>query len=181
MRTFIAIRLSSEAQQEIAAVEDQFRGIFRGSKVTWVDPAIAHLTLLFLGELSAEQLQALVGAIHELPPREIHEFPLRLTVPNCFQNPQRPQVLVVDTTFPPELEQLRQRITDAARALGLPFDQKDFHPHITIGRVKVAAETCILNKISVQPVSFGVKSFDLMTSALGDDGPKYQVIESFAI
>ena len=92
-----------------------------------------HLTLRFLGECSAELLEAAkthCAAIQSLP------FSLHMKGVGCFPNSAQPRVLWVGVEAPPRLFELQSQVERTVQAMGLAPEPKAFHPHFTLARFK---------------------------------------------
>ncbi|PRY49247.1 2'-5' RNA ligase [Geodermatophilus tzadiensis] len=100
----------------------------------WGDPARWHLTLLFLGAVPPGLLPDLTAAVGEAAGRTPPAV-LRLAGAGRFGSRRRPQVcwagLDGDVAV---LAALADRLAAAARALGLPVEDRPFRAHLTLGR-----------------------------------------------
>jgi 2'-5' RNA ligase len=100
----------------------------------WTPPSRWHLTLLFLGDVPAHLLAplttAVAPAVAGTPP-----LTLRLAGAGRFGSARRPVVcwagLAGDVAG---LTALAGRLSAAARALGLPVEDRPFRAHLTLGR-----------------------------------------------
>jgi 2'-5' RNA ligase len=100
----------------------------------WIPSSRWHLTLLFLGEVPAHRLAPLTTvvapAVAATPP-----LSLQLAGAGRFGSTHRPAVcwagLAGDVA---ELTALAGRLSAAARALGLPVEDRPFRAHLTLGR-----------------------------------------------
>jgi 2'-5' RNA ligase len=100
----------------------------------WTTPDRWHLTLLFLGATPADCVHALVEGA-EKAVAAAPAISLRLAGAGRFGSLRRPQVFWagVDGDVEPLVE-LAERLAALARALGLPVEDRPFHPHLTLGR-----------------------------------------------
>jgi len=92
-----------------------------------------HLTLLFLGNQPAERLPQLLAAAGKL---SAQAFSLRLDRFGWFAGAR---VAWLGGPAPAAAQALVAQLTDLAGALALTFDQRRFHPHVTLYR-KVASQ-----------------------------------------
>ena len=100
----------------------------------WTPPSRWHLTLLFLGDVPADLLgpltTAVAPAVAGTPP-----LALQLAGAGRFGSSRRPAVcwagLAGDVAG---LTALAGRLAAAARALGLPVEDRPFRAHLTLGR-----------------------------------------------
>ncbi|MGJ3438782.1 RNA 2',3'-cyclic phosphodiesterase [Pseudomonas sp. Je.1.5.c] len=126
-RLFFALSLS-EAQHRAIAQWRRELGLRSGKPV----PAENfHLTLLFLGDVDAAQLPALCAAVDSI---SRPQAPLRLVLDRLQVWP-RPGVLVLEAEqTPPALRQLVYALEQAALALGIARESRDYRPHLTLAR-----------------------------------------------
>jgi len=134
IRSFIAIELPDEIRHALAEVQKHLRRDVAG--VRWVEPGSIHLTLKFLGDIPAEQIQPIVaaamGAVQDEPPVSLGVSGL-----GAFPNPRRPRVIWVGIEGDvARLGRLQARLEEALEPLGFPRDARAFRPHLTVGRVK---------------------------------------------
>ncbi len=134
MRTFIAIELAPEIKNELARLIQRLSPLTRN--VHWVGTDGMHLTLKFLGEISEVQAGR-VEAVLELCCRG--RSPIGLSVKGAGWFPpgsKSPRVLWVGLEAGPELGSLQSGIESALAKEGFPPERRDFHPHLTLGRVR---------------------------------------------
>ena len=134
IRSFIAIELPDEIRHALAEVQKHLRRDVAG--VRWVEPGSIHLTLKFLGDIPAEQIQPIVaaamGAVQDEPPVSLGVSGL-----GAFPNPRRPRVIWVGLEGDvARLGRLQTRLEEALEPLGFPREERAFRPHLTVGRVK---------------------------------------------
>ena len=89
-----------------------------------------HLTLLFLGDVSAERVPTLIAAIDALKHPRIPRFQL-----DRLSTWPRSQVLVLEPTqAPPALPRLAYDLAQALRPLGIVEQPRDYRAHLTLSR-----------------------------------------------
>jgi 2'-5' RNA ligase len=139
LRAFIALEIPAKVQKDIHhATSNLRRGT--GSLIRWVPAENMHLTLKFLGDISAANVEFLTQMIRKEAEAN-HCFEICLTDLGTFPNSTRPRVIYVGIQAPAELESLQHGIESGARRLGYESDPnagRGFSPHLTIGRVKHA-------------------------------------------
>jgi 2'-5' RNA ligase len=134
IRSFIAVELPDEIRHALAGVQEHLKRNVAG--VRWVGPTSIHLTLKFLGDIAAEQVQpiaaAAMGAVQNEPPLSVGVCGL-----GAFPNPRRPRVIWVGIEGDVErLGRLQTRLEEALEPLGFPREGRAFRPHLTLGRVR---------------------------------------------
>ena len=136
IRTFIAIELTEDLQRALADVQAQFKRNRAARSVRWVAPENIHITLKFLGDVDADRMSDLRGALGDACVG-IAPFTLTLGGAGVFPNTHRPNVVWIGARGQIEVAtRLAQRIDDACAALGFVREERLFAPHLTLGRVK---------------------------------------------
>ncbi|MGH7858071.1 MAG: RNA 2',3'-cyclic phosphodiesterase [Candidatus Binatia bacterium] len=134
MRTFLAIHPSAEVLGRIEAFQSELHD--PGGNVRWVPPASMHLTIHFLGDVGESELggvdRALRESLREQPPIEVECRGL-----GVFPNLRKPRVLWVGL-HGEGLVELAERAEIALAPLGFPPADREFRPHITLGRLRSA-------------------------------------------
>lgn len=126
-RLFVAIEIPPEVKAVLAALPRRISG------AKWVHDDAIHLTLQFLGEagdeLFAETRRALA---------EVRAAPFRMVLRGggTFPRSSRPRVLWVGVERSPELMALQRAVELALEAIGYRPEERAYHPHITIARLK---------------------------------------------
>ena len=131
-RVFVAVDPPQGVRDELERALAPLRG--SPGEPRWIPPDRWHLTLLFLGTVPADRLPLLVEAagpaVAATPP-----LTLRLSGGGRFGALRRPQVMWAGVAGDVAgLADLAGRLTGAARALGLPVEDRPFRPHLTVGR-----------------------------------------------
>jgi RNA 2',3'-cyclic 3'-phosphodiesterase len=130
IRAFVAVEIDHAIIQGIVATTAELRQKISG--VRWTPQTHSHLTLKFLGNVDAGQIEA-IGQVLE---RELYLFP-RFTINakglGVFPDASRPRVLWVGVEGKP-LAELAERVEKALASLGFAQETRKFTPHLTIGR-----------------------------------------------
>jgi len=178
VRTFIAIDVPAEVRNMISQAQERLLGI-RGAKVSWLRSGGIHLTLKFLGDVERERLTDVTGSVQECA-KLAHPIELATTVVGGFPSLNRPRVLWLGIDGGPSLLQLQEDIEQSLAAVGYPPEQKRFHPHLTVGRVKSMAQGCRLaeqfRSLEFPRVFWVVREVWVMSSVLKPQGAEYSVI-----
>jgi len=135
MRLFVAVDLSDEAREAIAVLQKLLAGPLSKSKegLKLVEPSRMHLTLLFIGEARDERVPAIVESMNA--PAGLPPFDVTFGGVGVFPPRGAPRVLWVGIAEgAASLERLQHDIVERVRAVGIAFDDRPFHPHLTLGR-----------------------------------------------
>jgi 2'-5' RNA ligase len=179
MRTFVAIDLNPEIKASLSSLVRSLRQT--KAEVKWVGEPSFHLTLKFLGEIAAKDLEPIVSAM-EAEARKSAPFYLECRSTGHFPKKGSPRVIWAGVVPSPELMDLQRRLEIAFEKLGFPREARDFHPHLTLGRVKSSRhlETVLRLLKQYEDKSFGqmeVKALTLFESILRPEGAEYRVIK----
>ncbi|BDB97904.1 RNA 2',3'-cyclic phosphodiesterase [Saccharolobus caldissimus] len=148
-----------------------------GADIKLVEPYNIHITLLFLGEIRDDRLEDVKDSMKGL---NFNSFNVTLKGLGAFPNLTRPRVVWVGITEGvQQLKQIRTYIySELLKRKIRPEDEKDFVPHLTLGRVK--SYSSILNlvnlindNINTEIGKFSVNNVILFKSTLTPKGPIY--------
>jgi len=186
IRSFVAIELPEELKSHLAEIQRILKRQTGSAPIRWVDVNGIHLTLKFLGNVPAGQIEA-VGAALARACAGVAPFALSVGGLGCFPNFNRPNVVWVGVGGDMAvLERLHAQIEAQIAPLGYPTEKREFRPHLTLGRVRHAApaEARRIGEI-VRAVNLGtgvtewrVGEVVLMRSDLSPAGAKYTRLKS---
>jgi 2'-5' RNA ligase len=184
-RTFVAVELSPAVRQRACDLIERFKA--SDTRVTWVVPENMHLTLKFLGEQTDSELvdicRAVQAAVKPLP-----RFEFRCHGAGAFPSCQRPRTLWIGVEQGADaLKQLHQHVEEALAKLGYPKENRDFQPHLTVGRVRSGGPAVeILGQLVQKAEDFQVGTVQtsevvVYGSFLQRGGPRYEVLARAAL
>jgi len=179
VRLFIGIGLPPECRRAIAGALSPLRD--KEVPVSWIPERNLHLTLKFLGETPPGRVEELAGLMKEAA-REIPPFGLRVEQAGGFPTLRSPRVLWIGIREPLELvRKLHENMENTLAAAGFPRDERPYHPHVTVGRVRgrIApgwgeAYVAAVSRLTIDTVS--VNSYRLYESRLSPSGADYSVL-----
>lgn len=134
MRLFWALELPEPHRVAVMDVIERLRRADPRAPVRWVRKEELHLTLKFIGD--ADEDGPMVAAVrHALA--GVAPFELALGSGGSFGG-ARPRVLWLGVGGPglPALRELAETIEVACLGAGFPRDEREFHAHVTLGRVQ---------------------------------------------
>lgn len=189
MRLFVAIEVPEpwrEAAREARRALDRDRAL-TGPPLRWVDPALMHLTLRFLGEVPDGAVPGLRRALDEhAPPVDLR---LEIGAAGSFGAPARTSAVWLGVGGDGEaLRALAQRLERAAQAAGLPGDEREFRGHLTLARVSRRAggpqRRAVAEAVTRLPepprAEFRVRSVALIRSHLRPGAPpRYETLSRY--
>jgi len=184
MRTFIAIDLDSQLKKNLEALIDEFRP--NGKNIRWVNAEAMHLTLKFLGEIADQDVSPIATALENIV-KSYRHFTLKLQGTGVFPPGKKdPRVLWVGVQGDPSLKVLQEDIESAMEKLGFAREKREFHPHLTLGRVKFPSclESLLLELEKRQNAAYGemqVRKVTFFKSTLRPSGAEYSVLSEFQL
>ena len=134
IRVFLAVELSSNIQEKLFALQQQLKGIL--PPVNWVRPESIHLTLKFLGYVDSSLVSQLLSVLE--PIGEKHPpFSVDVQGLGVFPQVKHPRIFWVGLTGNTQaLQDLVFEIDVALESIGFPPEEKNYHPHLTLARIK---------------------------------------------
>ena len=179
IRAFVAACLPIDLLERIQTEQERLEAECGAGAVRWTRSEQLHLTLKFYGNVPGDQLEALKGALHRAA-AGVSPLSLMASGLGCFPSPQRPSIiwLGLDGNLV-ELEKLQARIEQESAGLGSHSEDREFHPHLTIGRVKASGGRArqvgeIIRSTELGSVgTWEVNEITLMQSHLSPTGSTY--------
>jgi len=179
-RTFVAVELApanrAAAEKLIARLQAT------SADVKWVEPENLHLTLKFLGEVPTREIPKVCAAV-ERGTDQVEPFELQIVGAGAFPRIERPRTLWLGTRGGTEaMIALHGHIEKALGKLGFRKEQRRFHPHLTIGRVRGggAGETQLAEALAecadYDAGKLIVEEVAIVSSQLGREGPSYTIL-----
>lgn len=174
-RTFFAVELTDELK---AQVQETQHALSRARiNLRWVRPENMHLTLLFVGDVTRQQGEALLSAMDEAVASAGPAFELTFAGLGAFPRLEQASVLwagVVAGEAP--LQRLHAQVRELTERAACPCDTRDYTPHLTLGRARdrrglrlKLAQELIDRELGSMPVT----RVALMRSELTPGGPEY--------
>jgi len=184
LRTFIAINLSPEIKNTLSEL---IKELAQGDRsIKWVSEDGMHLTLKFLGEIGKEKVAEIENLLRSVS-EKYRPFLLKLKGTGFFPaNRKAARVLWVGIEEEKTLEALQLKLEGELEKLGFPREERRFHPHLTLGRVKnpsnLEQTLSLLEKYRER--SFGEMTVEKITffqSTLRPTGAEYSVLSEFKL
>ncbi|MBN1316174.1 MAG: RNA 2',3'-cyclic phosphodiesterase [Anaerolineales bacterium] len=189
IRAFIAIELSAELKLLLGQVARELEQRIPEKTIRWVKPEAMHLTLIFLGDTPISKLDPIKRAI-EKATGGISPLALTITGIGCFPNTRRPRNVWVGIQEPAgQLARLKRTLDKTLEPLGYKPENRNFTPHLTLGRVnKRAGRTeagllgAVIESATLEEVGrMTVDQIHLIRSDLRPTGPIYTRLASAAL
>lgn len=182
-RCFVAVSLAEPARAAVVAYLERLRATVAG--VAWTRTDNLHLTLQFLGDVASSRLPSLTERWRDALD-DVGALTLRVGGVGAFPNLARPQVLWVGTTSD-RLAGLVERVQGASEAEGFARERRPFHPHVTLGRVRMRSrrdvpDLAFLARDGAREFgSAPVEQIVLFRSELGPGGARHTPLAIFPL
>ena len=185
IRTFIAIETGKEARDRLETLIGRLKkGVsFFPIRPGWVKPDNIHITLKFLGNIDEEVVPEIVARMTEVA-QPARPFAIRAAGMGVFPNKNRPRVLWVGVRKgKTDLVQIQQHLDRLLVPLGFEAEQREFHPHLTLARIKALKGTTALMKVVKEHQDFSdvgewdVDRLVLFRSVLHPEGAIYTPLQ----
>jgi RNA 2',3'-cyclic 3'-phosphodiesterase len=176
LRLFIGVRISLAT---VRALDEAVQTMRRGPRgnLRWVAPASYHVTVKFLGWSRPEVVFALRDRMAEAVAGQ-RAFELETVGLGAFPTPARARVFWagVDAQGGARLAELAGRVERVAEELGFAREERPFHPHVTLARLKVPGDVRELISSCTEQVfrSSWIDSLVLFESHTKSIGSEYE-------
>jgi len=173
-RLFIGVPLPDNVKRKIKKYSENFKQIL---KANFVQEENYHITLKFLGYCNNEK-----KIIENLNNITFEAFNVIVQDLGVFPNERVPRILWVGANNFNKFMNLHNVINENLKQLNFE-ENKKFHPHITIARIKFVKNKEDFKKLIKNKVIFGrikISSFVLYESVLKPTGPIYKIIKKFS-
>jgi 2'-5' RNA ligase len=182
IRTFISLPLPSDVQAKMAGIQQTLKT--SNADVKWEVAEKLHLTLKFLGNVEGGRLQKLTQIL-KASLQTASAFDLVFQSLGCFPSLASPRIVWIGSEMKPELRDLSTRIEDACHQLGFEREDRPFHPHVTLGRVKgsrnIRRLTESLKSLTLEPFQVRCREVCIMRSDLHPTGSTYTLLTSIPL
>ncbi len=181
MRLFVAIPLGDETKDRLSAIQHKISS----TDIRWTAREQLHVTLKFLGECRETQLpdicRATRSAAELFPP-----FQCNLEEVGCFPPNGPVRIIWVGVQGDGDsLSQLHREIEARFEKLGFERENRIYHPHVTIGRVKEDRSRGklrgLITRTSGTELTEQVTEFHLIQSKAAQSGSRYELLERFSL
>ncbi len=171
VRAFVALELSRGIQEQLTAAQDLLRG--SRARLTFVEPALIHITVKFLGEVPDEKIPAVMDALRTVQVAPFKVAAHKITV----NNPSRPHTVWCTIDDAGESGRVFRQIEVALEPLGFARETRAFTPHATVARVKSPDPSLFTAISQLKDREYGscrICGLKLKNSTLTPRGPVYE-------
>jgi 2'-5' RNA ligase len=176
LRLFVGLAIPPAFATRLTMLQGGIPGI------RWTPPEALHVTLRFIGEQDEGRAADIDAALSRVA---APSFALWFEGAGEFGTKRRPSLVWAGVRRDPALTALHDKIDRALVAAGLPPDDRNFHPHVTLGRLRESASVRVGRWIEQHaPFLAGplpVPAFHLYVSHRGHDHAVYEAVRSYSL
>lgn len=181
MRTFLAIEIDDYIKNKINDTQEIIKNN-TDSSIKYVETENIHLTLKFFGEINKQQLNDIIQIVEESI-GNYEKYPLKVVNIGAFPNIYRSKVIWTGIKDNKITTNLIKELDEKFNKIGFK-KEKNYVPHITIGRVKNSSEglsECLNDIKKAYHGKMVVKKICIKSSKLTPNGPIYNNIKEFEL
>ena len=185
MRLFAALNLPDTARHDITSRLQQI--VMRHELPVRCLPAESlHITVKFLGEVSAGALPQLAAAL-ESAAAGTRPFDVAIGGLGAFPSSSRPRIFWVGVAAAPALLRMHRSIEEACAAIGFARDARAYRPHITVAKLQPRAaikDRSLVDRLAEEfdyTAVVRARSVDLMRSRVSSHGAEYEVLQTMEL
>ena len=187
-RLFIALPVPEAVKDEFEEAQRQLRRGLPEGCVRWTSRPQFHLTLKFLGNVAAAQLDALRGSV-QTAVQKFHPLALRAERIGFFPHARSPRVIWAQVRDREgQLPLLQQAVESAAREFTREPAEEKFTGHVTLGRAKRIhrreAESLFKLALGMTDRVFGewtTERIEVLRSVLSPQGSTHSVLATIPL
>jgi len=179
LRLFIAIDTPSDIKLHAGAVRDQLRNTAADAR--WEPDEKLHCTVKFLGDTNPGLVEPIIETVQQIA-AQTPLFAVKYRAVGCFPTMRDPRVVWIgmennDGT----LLALHKKIDEAMATLGFAREERMFHPHITLGRVRSRKNIhnllTLLETVTFESEPATLHELEIVKSELKSAGSVYTILK----
>ena len=184
-RLFCAVELPAEVRKQLEEHILKLRKAVPDVAASWSRVENIHLTLKFFGNVALDRIPAISEAASRAV-AEFSSFPIGVGNTGVFPKPSRAQVLWIGVSDPSgKLSALQERLENECAAEGFPKEDRAYHPHLTIARIRRPEGARRLADAHLQmqfpTTNIALNELVMFRSELSPKGSKYTAISKHPI
>jgi len=175
-RVFVAVSLPDEVRM---ALSDRLAQITLPGRVA--PPQNWHITFRFLGNIGAVAYERFLAGLDTSDLGD--PFRVRLGSLGAFPGARKASVIWVGLSKGEErLRQLAELCEEAAQTAGLSPNERPFHPHLSLSRVRPPQDVRrLVDQVPALGLEWRCMSVVVYRSHLGRDGARYEPLETLPL
>lgn len=182
-RTFLAIK--TPISKQTAEFIQNIKFALKDEKIKWVEDWNLHITLFFIGDIDENIIDEISNKLtNNLG--GIKSFNLICEGVGVFKNVYKPKVIWFGIRQSEDLTNLKLAVDKVISSFGFTIEERDFKPHLTIGRVKFIKNKDKIKDIlekykEIEVQNFSINEVIFYESKLTPKGPVYEVLKKFPL
>ena len=182
IRCFVAVDIPDSVRTRLKEAQDALRAL--ALPLRFSDPSGIHLTLKFLGNRDESEIGRIRESLEGIAP--LGTFEARIEGLGVFPNLRAPRIVWAGANPAEPLAHLQSTVEASLDWTGTRED-RPFHPHLTLARVKESrglgrlSEYIKGNAVSFEAGIVQVDRFHLYQSLLGASGSTYVKLGTFPL
>jgi 2'-5' RNA ligase len=176
-RLFIAIDFDPSIIEQIQNISYGVRNAH------WIPEDQIHLTLRFIGNCEETKFREILSALYQI---QFRTFTIDVKGVGHFPPRGKPNILWVGIKQSAELHSLFNTIQHSLSKIDIPKENRKFHPHITVARIKKKISPSEIIPFLTRNSLFRidkvpVKNFHLYSSILKQKGAIHNIEETYPL
>jgi 2'-5' RNA ligase len=175
LRLFVGIDVGPVWTEALSSTANSLEQAI-GRNGRWVRPELYHVTVLFLGNQAADNVEAISDALTDAA-MGVRPFELRLREVVRFGRHEHGALVAAVDDPSGTLQRLRARLDNALKHHRIQFDARTLVPHVTLVRPRRNAGPLPQPDLDLRSTSpLKVSEVSLVRSDLQQTGPHYRTI-----
>ncbi len=181
-RLFIGFPVTLNASLKATIKRTRINADKKEMEFYWIPDENMHVTLNFIGETPVERLPALVELLSSVA-RNLAPVKTSLKGMGAFPDERHMRVLWIGVRRSRALHALHESLREALIEQGFPQEDRDYAPHLTIGRLRKTrtATDLISPYVRTSFEDLAVGSIVLFESVLQGSHPVYKNLGEFTL
>jgi 2'-5' RNA ligase len=183
LRLFVGVTAPERWQTAISDWRRKAQSRFSDEFGRWTSESNLHLTLRFFGSVEEDQVVAIAKQLQQVAVAS-KPFSVAPASVGCFPNTSRPRIFWLGLLGATDaLVELESQIRTATAEFGRPPEDRPFHPHLTLARLK--QPTCqdrdhlaelIRKPTPIEVADWPIHEVELIRSQPGPQGSTYTTL-----
>ncbi len=178
-RLFISLDIPEFNLVELLKQRDEIYG--SPNNVKWEEKNKLHITLKFLGDVGENISELIIRRFEEI---EFNKIISKFDKFSFYKKNGSLKILFAGFQENPAIIEFQNIIKNECKLLGFDSDNKKFHPHVTLLRIKEQEDISRLinfNNCIIKGDKFTIDTFSIVKSVLKPSGSEYNTIKSFKL
>lgn len=184
VRLFVAIPVSLRTVDALAGAAETLarRAQQAGLGLRWVAPARYHVTVKYLGWCREDAVAAVIDAVRRAA-ATVAPFKFTTARLGAFPSTGKASVVWAGVEDVPALAALAAKVDAETAALGFARETRKFHPHVTLARLREAADVAnVLLPLTEQMFSeTRAEELLLLETITKTESSEYRLVASVAL